>query len=106
MALEAIEGFTPTESNLRTVDFGCADGVMLIAVANWAGMRFKGGTDLDLFRSGVPVGEPARNITYRKADLFRDYPFPLEDGAFDIAIASAFIKLHPEPARFLSEVGR
>ena len=106
MALEAVERFAPAAGTLRAVDFGCADGAMLNALAQRLGARFEGGTGLDVFRSGVPDDDPVTRIVYRESNLFRDYPFPLEAGAFDIAIASAFIKHHPDPARFLSEVAR
>jgi len=88
------------------VDFGCADGKMLDAVADHAQSRFNSGLGVDVFPISVPTDEPHRNVAFRRIDLFNEYPFPIQNESFDVAIASAFLKHHPEPARFLAEVHR
>jgi len=88
------------------VDFGCADSMMLDAVADHLQSRFTSGLGVDVFPIAVPADQPHRNVQFRKIDLFREYPFQIQDESFDVAIASAFLKHHPEPARFLAEVCR
>lgn len=87
-------------------DFGCADSMMLDAVADHLQSRFTSGLGVDVFPIAVPADQPHRKMHFRKIDLFSEYPFPIQDESFDVAIASAFLKHHPEPARFLAEVYR
>lgn len=60
----------------------------------------------DVFRTGIPADDPSRDLSFKPADLFKSYPYPVSDESRDIAIVSAFIKHHPEPMRFLHEVSR
>jgi SAM-dependent methyltransferase len=106
MLLETIDRHAPLNPHLDVVDFGCADGAMLQAVADHLGNRFRRGVGLDVFRAGKPNNDSGKHLDFRVADLFRQYPFPVEDELYDVAIASAFLKHHPEPARFLAEVAR
>lgn len=88
------------------VDFGCADGLMLDAVARRLKTRFTSGLGVDLFPLGTPPDQPRRKIAFRRIDLFNEYPFQIPDSSCDVAIASAFLKHHPDPGRFLGEVHR
>jgi SAM-dependent methyltransferase len=88
------------------VDFGCGDGMMLDALAEHLEGRFKSGLGVDAFPVGVPADQPARRMSFRRIDLAREYPFQIEDQSFDVGIASAFLKHHPEPRRFLAEASR
>ncbi len=94
------------DSGLDVIDFGCAEGAMLAEIAAHLGPRFGSGLGLDVFRGGVPPDDIVRQIRFRATDLFRDYPYPVADASYDIAIASAFLKHHPDPGRFLSEMSR
>jgi SAM-dependent methyltransferase len=106
MLLEAIDEQCQETGGINVVDFGCAEGAMLKAVAAHLGARFKSGVGLDVFRAGKPDVDADLQLEFRTADLFRQYPFPVEENHYDIAIASAFLKHHPDPARFLGEVSR
>ena len=104
--LSTIDAYAPPASDLRVVDFGCADGAMLAAVAAHLGERFSSGLGLDVFRAGIPTGIADNRIEFIATDLFKHYPFPILDASVDIVIASAFFKHHPEPIKFLGEVAR
>ena len=106
MLLSAIDSYAHPVNDLRVVDFGCADGAMLAAVAAHLGERFSSGFGLDVFRAGIPTGITDNRIEFIAADLFKHYPFPIPGASFDIVIASAFFKHHPEPIKFLREVAR
>lgn len=89
------------------IDFGCADGAMLESLSRHLGDRMRGGVGLDVFRAGVPTSRAEKGpITFLEVDLFKQYPYPLPTASRDIAVISAFLKHHPEPSRFLREVGR
>jgi SAM-dependent methyltransferase len=88
------------------VDFGCGDSMMLDAVADHLESRCTSGLGVDVFPMGVPADQPHRKMRFRRIDLSTEYPFQIDDESFDVAIASAFLKHHPEPARFLAEVYR
>ena len=102
----AAQQFEPVRDKLDIIDFGCADGAMLEALAENLGDRFASGLGLDVFRGGVPDDLQANRICFRPVDLFKTLPAPVEDASFDVAVVSAFLKHHPEPARFLSDVAR
>ncbi len=108
MLLDSLDAhaFEPPRARLDVVDFGCADGTMLEAMAAHLPERFGSGLGLDVFRGGVPRENPASRIEFQALDLFKQFPFPVADASRDVAIASAFLKHHPQPARFLSEVAR
>jgi len=89
------------------VDFGCADGSMLRAAARHLGERIGSGLGLDVFRSGLPApAEHGETLGFRQVDLFKSYPYPLAASSCDVAIVSAFLKHHPDPARFCAEIAR
>lgn len=88
------------------VDFGCADSMMLDAVAEHLQSRFSSGLGVDVFPTAMPPDQPDRRLHFQRVDLFKEFPFPIESESFDVAIASAFLKHHPAPARFLTEVNR
>lgn len=88
------------------VDFGCGDSMMLDAVARHLESRFTSGLGVDVFPIGVPADQPHRQMQFRRIDLSKEYPFQIDDESVDVAIASAFLKHHPEPARFLAEAYR
>ena len=108
MVLSAIDAhcFELSRAKLDIVDFGCADGTMLEAITTQMSDRFGSGLGLDVFRSGVPLPLSAFRIDFQAIDLFKQFPFPVADATRDVAIAPAFLKHHPEPARFLVEVSR
>lgn len=106
--LDAIDAhqFAPMRAKLDVIDFGCADGAMLEAIAAHMPERFGGGLGLDVFRSGVAPANRKLRIDFQAVDLFRQFPFPVADSSRDVAVASAFLKHHPEPGKFLAEVAR
>ena len=108
MLLDSLDAhaFTPARTKLDVIDFGCADGTMLEAMAAHMPERFGSGLGLDVFRSGVPGENAALGIRYQAIDLLKQFPFPVADASRDVAIASAFLKHHPQPAQFLAEVAR
>jgi SAM-dependent methyltransferase len=109
MLLSCIGRFAQASQRERfdVVDFGCADGAMLGAVARLLEARRGNCTGLDVFRSGLPMSSgQAPPMVFLKVDLFEQLPYPLPEASHDIAIVSAFLKHHPEPQRFLGEVGR
>lgn len=108
MLLDSIDAhaFEPARQKLDVIDFGCADGTMLEAIAAHMPDRFGTGLGLDVFRSGVPQTNEELRIRFQAIDLFKRFPFPVADASRDVAIASAFLKHHPQPGRFLAEVAR
>jgi SAM-dependent methyltransferase len=106
MLVSAIEAALPSIERHRVdvVDFGCADAAMLRATAQALGPRHGSSVGLDVFRTGAPPD--GNGMRFLNVDLFKNYPYPLADQACDIAIASAFMKHHPDTRRFLSEVAR
>jgi SAM-dependent methyltransferase len=107
MASSMVDRYTSRidAKKIDLIDFGCADGSMLEAVANRIQDRFGTGTGLDVFRAGLPTSADNR-ITFLKVDLFKNFPYPLPDSSQDVAIASSFFKHHPMPLPFLSELAR
>lgn len=105
MLLEMMGKYATGENALDVIDFGCAEGAMLLAAAAKLDKRFQSGLGVDVFRSGVPQADTVHNIRFAFADLFR-YPLPIESESRDVAIISAFLKHHPSPASFLREVSR
>jgi len=108
MVLKSIEhrDFSANRRKFDVVDFGCADGTMLEAIAVQMAERFGSGLGLDVFRSGIPSANIELNINFKAIDLFKQFPYPIEESSRDIAIASAFLKHHPSPVKFLVEVDR
>lgn len=106
MLMTTLERLLPSlqREQLDVVDFGCADAFMLRATAETLGARHGSSTGLDVFRTGVPPDTD--DMRFLKVDLFKGFPYPLEDASCDIAIASAFMKHHPDTRRFLEEVAR
>ena len=98
--------FSPKRVKLDVIDFGCADGAMLEAMAAHMPEKFGTGLGLDVFRSGIPSANGDLRIDFQAVDLFKQFPFPVADSSRDVAVASAFLKHHPEPGRFLAEVAR
>lgn len=108
MLLEAVDAaFAPDEpASIRVVDFGCAEGAMMEALAEALGPRFGWGIGLDVFRAGRPEDQADRRVYFVTADLFREFPYPVDAACADVAILSAFAKHHPDPPRLLAEVAR
>jgi SAM-dependent methyltransferase len=108
MVLTALDShrFQPAREKFDVIDFGCADGTMLEAIATKMTSRFGSGLGLDVFRSGIPKASDDLQIHFQAVDLFKQFPFPIADSSRDIAIASAFLKHHPNPRRFLVEAIR
>lgn len=88
----------------RIVDFGCADGAMLKALAANPQLGIQEAIGFDLFEKGVPDASPT--VRFVRSNLFHDYPYALEENSVDLCIASAFYKHNPDPQRFLLEVSR
>ena len=105
MTLDMVRAHAPARP-LDFVDFGCADGAMLMAAAEELGTGFRSGLGLDVFRSGVPAANTELRINYVAGDLFTKFPFPVADESIDVAIASAFFKHNPNPGMFMNEVQR
>jgi len=91
---------------LNIVDFGCADNLTLDYLLSIFGDKIQNGIGLDIFPNGKPPQTEQEKISFIKIDLFKDFPYPLEDCSFNVAICSAFFKHHPFPERFMSEVWR
>jgi len=106
MLISTIEALLPImqRPQLDVVDFGCADAAMMKAIAQALGDRHNSSTGLDVFRAGAP--EDGDGMRFLGVDLFKEYPYPIDDAGYDIAVASAFMKHHPDTQRFLSEVER
>lgn len=106
MLLSAIDRMLPTiaRPRLDVIDFGCADALMLRAAARALGERYGSGLALDVFRAGAPADVDA--MRFLAVDLFETFPYPVESASTDIAIASAFMKHHPDNRRFLEQVAR
>lgn len=91
---------------LKVIDFGCYDGAMMAKLANRYKSIFTKAVGLDIFPHGVPEDELHGAIRFIKLDLWKEIPYPLEDGDYNLLVASAFFKHHRSPEPFLKECFR
>lgn len=98
------------EENLRILDLGCGDGVLLYLLS-----KSIKNTDIELY--GVDLSDAAVNAAINKFEqksvknkfVFRAesvYDTSFKDGMFDIIISSDVIEHLNEPETFLKEVNR
>lgn len=91
---------------LKVIDFGCYDGAMMLKLANRHESIFTKAVGLDLFPHGVPEDNLHGAIRFIKRDLWKEIPYPLEAGEYNLLVASAFFKHHRSPEPFLKECYR
>jgi SAM-dependent methyltransferase len=105
MVSELFRTYCRETRNLQVVDFGCADGAMLIHLLKTFDGQIEKALGIDVFDHGIPDSVDAR-LTYQTVHLFREFPYPIDNDSQHLMIGSAFFKHNPSPLPFLSECHR
>lgn len=103
--LEVLERLGFWGQELKICDMGCSDGSMLKAVTGTFDTAYA--TGVDIFPHGAPTVQLRATLSsFVHHDLHQNFPYPYEDGCFNVIVASAFYKQLPHQELFLRECTR
>lgn len=100
--LKLLERMDTCISEVKVIDLGCGDGEFTLKVKDKIGCKSIFG--LDIFKPAIKEANK-RSIKVIEWDL-NDFPYPFEDGEFDIVVSNQVIEHLFFPVRFLKEIYR
>ena len=95
-----------TEPIVTVVDFGCADGAILLGLVERFPNVVQRAIGIDTFRRYDPPNSNPPTIEFWKRDVSKELPLPISERTADFLIASAFLKHQAHPEAFLHECAR
>ncbi|MFH2062168.1 MAG: class I SAM-dependent methyltransferase, partial [Candidatus Beckwithbacteria bacterium] len=90
----------PSNKNLKILDIGCGDGVLLYLISQKTKAQLFG---IDSDRDSLKIAKSKVNAKFFQASA---YKLPFKTQSFDIVIASEIIEHLKNPEKMLSEIKR